>query len=140
MPRFGAAIIGGALRRWIERIMRILLVGGGGREHALAWKLNSSTHLRELLIAPGNPGTTPLGRNVAVAADDVAGLVRLARDERVDLVVVGPEAPLAAGLADALQQAAIPCFGPSKAAAAIESSKTFAKELMAAAGIPTAQH
>lgn len=120
--------------------MKILLVGSGGREHALAWKLSSSPRLRELLIAPGNPGTAQFGRNVAVVVDDVAGLARLARDERVDLVVVGAEAPLAAGLADALQQAGIACFGPSKAAAAIESSKSIAKSLMAAAGIPSARH
>lgn len=119
--------------------MKVLLVGSGGREHALAWKLSQSRKLGELLIAPGNPGTASFGRNVPVSAEDVDGLVGLARGERVDLVVVGPEAPLAAGLADALGQAGIACFGPTRAAARIEASKALAKTLMREAGIPTAQ-
>ncbi len=117
--------------------MNVLVVGGGGREHALAWKLRQSARLGELWIAPGNPGTAALGRGVALAADDVAGLTAFARDERIDLVVVGPEAALAAGLADALAAAGIACFGPTAAAARIESSKAFSKELMRAAGVPT---
>lgn len=120
--------------------MKVLLVGAGGREHALAWKLTQSARLGELLIAPGNPGTAELGRNIAVAAEDVGDLVALARAEGVDLVVVGPEGPLASGLADALDVAGIPCFGPSQAATRIEASKAFAKALMDEAGIPTARH
>src|SRR5436305_1653643 len=117
-------------RRRVWRIvgaMKVLLIGNGGREHALAWKLVQSPRLTELLIAPGNPGTALWGRNVPVRADDVPGLVRLAASESVDLVVVGPEVPLAAGLADALGRAGIACFGPTQAAATIESSKAFAK-------------
>ncbi|MDQ5854237.1 MAG: phosphoribosylamine--glycine ligase, partial [Chloroflexota bacterium] len=120
--------------------LKVLLVGGGGREHALAWKLSQSRRLHELLIAPGNPGTAGLGRNVPVGAENVAELVALAVRERVDLVVVGPEVPLALGIADALHHAGIACFGPMQAAATIESSKAFAKALMVAAGIPTAGH
>ena len=119
--------------------MKVLLVGGGGREHALAWKLRQSPLLRELIVAPGNPGTASLCRNVAVRADDVAGLVALAVLEQVDLVVVGPEVALADGIADRLADQSIPCFGPTRAAAQIEWSKTFAKTLMAEAGIPTAR-
>lgn len=117
--------------------MNVLLVGNGGREHALAWKLSQSPALAKLVIAPGNPGTAELGHNVAVAADDVAGLVALARREAIELVVVGPEVALAAGLADALQQAGIPCFGPSRAAARIESSKAWSKQFMQRVGVPT---
>lgn len=120
--------------------MKVLLVGGGGREHALAWKLSQSALLGELLIAPGNPGTAEFGRNVAVGAENVPELVALAVRERVDLVVVGPEGPLATGIADALAQAGITCFGPTRAAAAIESSKALAKSLMVEAGVPSAQH
>ena len=120
--------------------MRVLLVGNGGREHALAWRLHQSPAIGSLTIAPGNPGTSMLGRNVAVAADDVPGLVDLARRERIDLVVVGPEVALAAGIADALAASGIPCFGPTTTAATIESSKRAAKMLMIDAGIPTAQH
>lgn len=120
--------------------MRVLLVGNGGREHALAWRLAQSTQLGSLLIAPGNPGTAALGQNVAVAADDVAGLSALAQRERIDLVVVGPEVALAAGIADALANLGIACFGPTAAAATIESSKQVAKALMVEVGIPTAGH
>jgi phosphoribosylamine--glycine ligase len=120
--------------------MRILVVGSGGREHALAWKISQSPLVDELYCAPGNPGAERVARPVAVRADDVSGLVREARALSVDLVVVGPEAPLVAGLADALQAAGIPVFGPSAAAARIEGSKAFAKEVMASAGIPTAEH
>ncbi len=113
---------------------RVLIVGSGSREHALASAL--ATH--ELLIAPGNAGTAALGRNVPVAATDVAGLVALAERERVDLVVVGPEAPLVAGLVDALEAKGIRAFGPSKAAARLEGSKAFMKELLGRHAIPTA--
>jgi phosphoribosylamine---glycine ligase len=119
--------------------MRALIVGGGGREHALAWKLGKDQPSIEIIAAPGNPGIAALGRCVPVSADDVPGIVRLATSEKPHLVVIGPEAPLAAGLADALRSAGIPVFGPSRAAARIESSKAFAKALMREAGVPTAR-
>ena len=118
--------------------MKVLLVGGGGREHALAWALAGSPLLTELFIAPGNPGTAACGTNVAIAADDVAGLVAFARDNGVDLVVPGPEAPLVGGIGDACAAAAIACCGPSMAAARLEGSKAFTKSICDAAGIPTA--
>src|SRR5689334_22954015 len=97
--------------------MRVLVLGSGGREHALAWKLAQSPEVKELLIGPGNPGTERLGRNVVVKADDPAAVVSLAQLLKVDLVVVGPEAPLVAGVADALEKARVPVFGPVAAAA-----------------------
>lgn len=118
--------------------MRVLLLGSGGREHALAWKLAQSPRLSELLCGPGNPGTGRLGRNVPLKADAPAAVAALARQERVDLVVVGPEAPLVAGVADALAVEGIACFGPVAAAARLEGSKAFAKEIMAEARVPTA--
>ncbi|HMK73288.1 MAG TPA: phosphoribosylamine--glycine ligase [Myxococcaceae bacterium] len=120
--------------------MRVLVLGSGGREHALAWKLAQSPRLSGLLCAPGNPGTAALATNRPVAAEDPGAVVELARTERVDLVVVGPELPLSRGVADALRRAAIPVFGPDAAAARLEASKAFAKEVMAAAGVPTAAH
>ena len=117
--------------------LRVLLVGSGAREHAIAWKLAQSPRLGELLVAPGNAGTAQLGTNVPVAATDVPGMVDLARERAVDFTVVGPEAPLAAGLVDALTRAGLRAFGPTQAAARIESSKAFAKELMLANGVPT---
>lgn len=119
--------------------MRVLLVGSGGREHAMAAAIARSPLLDALFIAPGNPGTAALGTNYAVKADDVAGLIALARRERIDLVVPGPEAPLVAGIADACKAAGIACAGPARAAAALEGSKTFTKEVCDAAGIPTAR-
>ena len=113
---------------------RILIVGGGAREHALATALQG----HDLVIAPGNAGTARLGRNVPVAANDVPALVLLAERERVDLVVIGPEAPLTLGLVDALQEKAIPAFGPSRAAARLEGSKAFMKEFLRRHEIPTA--
>ena len=120
--------------------MRVLVVGGGGREHALAWKISRSPLVRELWCAPGNPGIAKVAKLVALEVRDVEGLARFARENRADLVVVGPEAPLVAGLADRVARDGIPVFGPSAAAAEIEGSKAFAKEVMAAAGIPTADH
>ncbi len=119
--------------------MRVLLVGSGGREHALAAALSRSPLLRALFIAPGNPGTASFGTNVAVRVDDVEALVELARRERIDLVVPGPEAPLVAGLADACAAAGIRCAGPTAEAARLEGSKSFTKEVCDAAGIPTAR-
>ena len=120
--------------------MRILVVGSGGREHALAWKIAQSPSVRELWCAPGNPGIQRLARPAPVEAGDVAALARWAAATRVDLVVVGPEAPLVAGLADRCQVAGVPVFGPSAAAAEIEGSKAFAKDVMLSARIPTAAH
>jgi phosphoribosylamine--glycine ligase len=119
--------------------VKVLLVGGGAREHALAWKLMHDDPSLELLVAPGNPGIAELGRCTAIKAMEIAALVDLARAERPDLTIVGPEAPLAAGLADALREHRVPVFGPGAAAARIESSKTFAKQLMLDAGVPTAR-
>ena len=119
--------------------MRVLVVGGGGREHALAWKLAASPLLTKLWIAPGNPGTAAVGENVPIGATDVGRLVRFAHDNAVDLVVPGPEASLVAGIADAMADAGIRCFGPTQAAARLESSKAFTKELCDAAGIPPAR-
>ena len=118
--------------------MRVLIVGSGGREHALAWAIGNSPLLTKLFVAPGNPGTATIAQNVPIGALDVAALVAFARAEHVDLVVPGPEAPLVAGLADALATHAIRCCGPSAASAALEGSKAFAKEVCDAAGIPTA--
>jgi phosphoribosylamine--glycine ligase len=115
------------------------LVGSGGREHALAWKLSQTPDLDELHAAPGNPGIAALGRCHPVHAEDAEGLLALAGSLDAGLVVVGPEAPLVAGVADELRHAGIPVFGPSGAAARIEGSKTFAKDVMRAAGVPTAE-
>jgi len=115
------------------------VVGSGGREHALAWSLSRSADLDELHAAPGNPGIATLADCHPVRADDPAALVSLARELRIDLVVVGPEAPLVAGLADELRHRGIAVFGPSAAAAQIEGSKAFAKDVMDAAGVPSAQ-
>jgi phosphoribosylamine---glycine ligase len=117
--------------------MRVLLVGSGGREHALAWKLCQSSALEQLHAAPGNPGIARLGSCHPVRAEDAEGLLSLARSIRADLVVVGPEAPLVAGVADHLRHAGIAVFGPSAGAARIEGSKAFAKDVMRAAGVPT---
>lgn len=119
--------------------MKLLLVGGGGREHALAWKLLRDDPSIELVAAPGNPGIAELGRCVAVSPTDIPALVELARAERAELTIVGPEAPLAAGIVDRFRDARLPIFGPTAGAAAIEASKTFAKRLMLEAGVPTAR-
>jgi phosphoribosylamine--glycine ligase len=118
--------------------VKVLLVGSGAREHALAWRLSGSPSLTQLHAAPGNPGIAALGRCHPVRADDGDGLLGLARTLAADLVVVGPEAPLVAGVADDLRHNGIAVFGPGAAAARIEGSKSFAKEVMAAAGVPSA--
>jgi phosphoribosylamine---glycine ligase len=118
--------------------MRILVVGGGGREHALAWKISRSPLAGKVFCAPGNPGTARHAENVAIPGEDVDAIARWARDERIDLAVVGPEGPLVLGLADRLAAAGIAVFGPVAAAAQLEGSKAFAKEVMRDAGIPTA--
>jgi phosphoribosylamine--glycine ligase len=119
--------------------VKVLLVGSGGREHALAWKLSQAGSLEELHAAPGNPGIAALGRCHPVRAEDGEGLLDLAGALEADLVVVGPEAPLVAGVADELRHLGVPVFGPSADAARIEGSKSFAKDVMHAAGVPTAE-
>jgi phosphoribosylamine---glycine ligase len=118
--------------------VKVLVVGSGGREHALAWKLTQSDRCDELHAAPGNPGIAAIGHCHPVRAEDGEGLLAFCGEHEIDLVVVGPEAPLVAGLADQLRHAGVSVFGPSAAAARIEGSKSFAKEVMAAAGVPTA--
>lgn len=119
--------------------MRVLVVGGGGREHALAWRLAQSPLVGELLVAPGNAGIASVARCVPVAADDIPGITALVERERIDLTVVGPEAPLVAGLADELVARGRVVFGPSAASARIEGSKAWAKDVMIRHGIPTAR-
>lgn len=119
--------------------MNVLLLGSGGREHALAASLARSPLLTTLTVAPGNPGTAALARNVALDLTDPDAVVAFARSAQIDLVVVGPEAPLVAGVVDALDRAGIPALGPTRAAAALEGSKSFMKALAAEAGIPTAR-
>src|SRR5690554_2734746 len=122
--------------------MKILVIGGGGREHALAWKLAQSPRVAEVLVAPGNAGTANEAgcRNADVAADDIDGLLNLARSEEVAFTVVGPEAPLVAGIVDRFREAGLRIFGPTAAAARLEGSKAFAKEYLDRHGIPTARH
>lgn len=120
--------------------MKILVVGSGGREHALGWKLKQSPLVSEIISAPGNPGLAELGRTVPIKAEDARELAAFAMREQVGLVVIGPEAAAAAGLADALSQVGVPCFGPSKAAAELEASKAFMKEFCVRHGVPTAEY
>jgi len=122
--------------------MKVLIVGSGGREHALAWKCAQSPKVSEVLVAPGNGGTAtePRVRNVDVAAEDVPGLVALANQERVGLTIIGPEAPLVIGVVDAFQAAGLRCFGPQQAAAQLEGSKAYTKEFLKRHGIPTAAY
>lgn len=120
--------------------MRILLVGSGGREHALAWKLKQSSRCTYLICAPGNAGIAQIAECRPVSVEDITGLVHLARSEKIDFVVVGPEIPLALGLADRMTEAGIPCFGPSAKAAQLEASKGFTKDLCKKYNIPTAAY
>ncbi|MCI0459166.1 MAG: phosphoribosylamine--glycine ligase, partial [Gemmataceae bacterium] len=119
--------------------MKVLVIGKGGREHALVWKLAQSPRVERVYCAPGNAGTAADGVNVAVEANDIDGLVRLVKKEGIDLTIVGPEEPLALGIVDALQKEGLRVFGPTRAAAQIESSKVFAKQLMRHADVPTAE-
>lgn len=119
--------------------MKVLIVGQGGREHVLAWKLWRSPRVREIFVAPGNAGTAEDAANVEIAATDIEGLVRFATQEKIGLTVIGPEAPLVAGLADALRKAGLLVFGPNKNAAELEGSKVFAKQFMRQHGVPTAE-
>jgi phosphoribosylamine--glycine ligase len=119
--------------------MKILIIGSGGREHALAWKLRQSPHVQRIFCAPGNAGTAELAENVAIPVNDLQALFRFAKENRIDLTVVGPDDPLAAGIVDLFAAEKLRAFGPTKSAARIESSKIFAKELMRAQEIPTAK-
>ncbi|HEU4786312.1 MAG TPA: phosphoribosylamine--glycine ligase, partial [Gemmatimonadaceae bacterium] len=119
--------------------MSVLIVGGGGREHALAWRLRQENPNSRIVSAPGNPGIAELAECVSVGATDTEGLLALARREGVDWTLVGPEAPLAAGLVDAFRAARLPIFGPTRAAAMLETSKAFSKALMLDASVPTAR-
>jgi phosphoribosylamine--glycine ligase len=122
--------------------VKVLVIGGGGREHALAWKFAQSPRVAEVLVAPGNAGTAtePKCRNVPVATMDIPGMVALARAEAVGLTVVGPEGPLVFGIVDAFAAAGLPCFGPKRLAARLEGSKRFTKEFLARHRIPTARY
>ena len=119
--------------------MRILVIGSGGREHALTWKLLQSLHADRIFCAPGNAGTGEIAENVAIPGSDLIALVRFANENRVDLTVVGPDDPLAAGIVDLFTSEKLRVFGPNKSAARIESSKIFAKELMRTQKISTAE-
>ena len=118
--------------------MKILVIGKGGREHAIVWKLSQSARISQLLCAPGNAGTAKIASNVPISETDIDGLLTFATQHVIDFTVVGPEAPLADGIVDRFQEAGLSIFGPTKAAARIESSKSFAKDLMLRAGVPTA--
>ena len=120
--------------------MKILLIGSGGREHALAWKLAQSARVSEVIVAPGNAGTAgePKVSNVAIAADDLDGLLQFAISENIDLTIIGPEGPLVAGITDRFVAANRRCFGPSRNAARLEGSKAFSKDFLNRYRIPTA--
>ena len=119
--------------------MKVLVIGKGGREHAIAWKLSQSARISQLLCAPGNAGTAKIASNVRISETDIEGLLSFAVQHDIDFTVVGPEAPLADGIVDRFQEAGLSIFGPTQAAARIESSKSFAKDLMVRAGVPTAR-
>ncbi len=118
--------------------MKVLIVGNGGREHALAWKIKQSPRVTEVFVAPGNAGTALDAVNVPIAAEDIAGLIKFAKAEKIELTVVGPEAPLALGIVDAFESEKLRIFGPSQAAAQLEASKAFCKNLLRQADVPTA--
>jgi phosphoribosylamine--glycine ligase len=122
--------------------MKILIVGNGGREHALAWKVKQSAKVEKVFVAPGNAGTAleTAVENVAIAVDDIVGLLAFAQQEAIDLTIIGPEIPLVLGIVDRFQQAGLACFGPSAKAAQLEGSKTFCKDFMSRYHIPTANY
>ena len=122
--------------------MKVLIVGGGGREHALAWKAAQSARAEKIFVAPGNAGTArePKCENVAIGAEDIHGLLHFALGSGIDLTIVGPEAPLVLGIVDRFREAGLRCFGPSRAAAQLEGSKVFAKDFLARHHIPTAAY
>lgn len=123
-------------------IMKVLIVGGGGREHALAWKVAQSTRVQRVFVAPGNAGTAHEAKveNVAVAANDIPSLLKFAQDQAIALTIIGPEAPLVLGIVDAFRAQGLRCFGPTQAAAQLEGSKAYAKDFLARHGIPTARY
>ena len=121
--------------------MNVLVIGSGGREHAIVWKVSQSPKLAKLYALPGNPGMAELAENVSgISVENHVAVTSFCKDKQIDLVIVGPEAPLAAGLVDSLLVEGIRCFGPSQAAAQIEASKSFAKDFMARHNIPTAKY
>jgi len=122
--------------------MKILIIGGGGREHALAWKVKQSPKVKKVFVAPGNAGTALESgiENIDIAASDINGLLTFARQEQVELTIVGPEVPLTMGIVDRFTEAGLPCFGPKAQAAQLEGSKTFCKDFMAKYNIPTAKY
>jgi len=120
--------------------MKVLVIGGGGREHAIVWKLAQSARVKKLFCAPGNAGTGQIAENVAIESDDINALLRFAQKEKIDFTVVGPEGPLVKGIVDLFTQNGFPIFGPSKAAAQLEGSKIFMKRMLVQAGVPTAEH
>src|SRR6185436_4734348 len=121
--------------------MNVLVIGSGGREHAIVWKLKQSPKLKNLYALPGNPGTADLAENVSgISLDDHAAIADFCKKKDIDLVIVGPEAPLAAGMVDVLSEEGIRCFGPKRSAAQIEASKVFAKDFMTRHQIPTARY
>ncbi len=122
--------------------MKVLIIGGGGREHALTWKVAQSPKAERIFVAPGNAGTAlePKTHNIAVSAEDIEGLLRFATDNKIDLTIVGPEAPLVRGIVDRFKKAGLRCFGPSEAAAQLEGSKAFTKDFLSRHRIPTAAY
>lgn len=118
--------------------MKVLVIGGGGREHAMVWKIAQSPKVKKIFCAPGNAGTVGKATNVAISASDIEGLLAFASEKAIDLTVVGPEDPLSNGIVDRFEAAGLRIFGASRKAAAIESSKSFSKDLMLKYGIPTA--
>ena len=118
--------------------MRVLIIGSGGREHALSWKIAKGGKAERIYCAPGNGGTAQEGENIPLKDSDVAGLVAFAKENAIDFVIPGPELPLTLGVVDAMRQEGIRCFGPSKWCAQLEGSKAFAKDIMQKAGVPTA--
>src|SRR6187402_339992 len=120
--------------------MNVLIVGNGGREHALAWKIKQSPRAGRVFVAPGNAGTATVGENVAIEATDFPKLIKFAQENQVELTIVGPEVPLVLGIVDAFQAAGLKIFGPSKAAAELEGSKVFCKDLLRSADVPTADY
>src|SRR5437868_8499590 len=143
LPRLWAltyiSVVGCLLHGASDR-MKVLVVGNGGREHALAWKLAASPRVEQVFVAPGNAGTAAEAENVAIAADNIGGLLKFVQANSIDLTVVGPEAPLVAGIVDVFQREKLRVFGPSKAAAQLEGSKVFCKNLLHGADVPTADY
>ncbi|MBI3581745.1 MAG: phosphoribosylamine--glycine ligase, partial [Nitrospinae bacterium] len=120
--------------------MKVLVIGGGGREHAIVWKLAQSLRIKKLFCAPGNAGTARLAENVAIEADDISALLQFAKKEKIDFTVVGPEGPLVKGIVDLFTENGLSIFGPSRAASQLEGSKIFMKRMLVKAGVPTAEH